>query len=140
MIVLDTNVLAELTALHPAPAVRVWLDGQKPDQLRITAITLYEAELGIQLLPTGKKRRDLEEALRRALNGPLRGRVLPFGDDAAKSAAAITVRRKQAGRPINLADALIAGIAQANSASLATRDVADFAGLDFRVVNPWEER
>jgi predicted nucleic acid-binding protein len=35
-------------------------------------------------------------------------------------------------------DVLIAGIAQANDLTVATRNVADFQHLDVAVVNPWD--
>ena len=46
-------------------------------------------------------------------------------------------RRKMAGRPVELRDTMIAGIALAQPATLATRNVRHFADLDVPVVNPW---
>ena len=39
---------------------------------------------------------------------------------------------------MGLMDGLIAAIALANGAELATRDVDDFADLDIEIVNPFE--
>lgn len=39
--------------------------------------------------------------------------------------------------PINTADAVIAAIALAHGAQLATRDINDFAELGLELINPW---
>jgi predicted nucleic acid-binding protein len=138
MIVLDTNVISELMAVEPSPAVRAWLDKQRPDNVWTTAITMYEINLGIELMPNGCKRSALEGVMFHVMIRPFERRILPFGETAAGATAALTVRRKRAGRPIGVLDAQIAGVVEANSATLATRDVDDFWGMTFRVVNPWE--
>lgn len=53
-------------------------------------------------------------------------------------AGAISARRERAGRPIHVADSQIAGIIRCNSATLATRDLPDFEGLDLDLINPWD--
>jgi len=45
-------------------------------------------------------------------------------------------RRKQ-GRPGDLRDTMIAGIAIAHHATLATRNTAHFDDISVRVVDPW---
>ena len=66
------------------------------------------------------------------------GRVIPFDRQAARAYAAIASTRRAAGRPINYADCQIAAIARSVGASLATRDVGDFEGCGFDVINPWD--
>ena len=56
---------------------------------------------------------------------------------AGDAAARLMATRQRAGRPKELRDTMIAGIAQANHATLATRNTKDFADLDVPVVNPW---
>lgn len=138
MIVLDTNVLSELMAPHPSPVVRGWLDGQNPDDIWTTSITIYEIVLGIERLQRGKKRELLHAVFFQALAWPLERRVLPFAFEAAQTAATFAVQRRHAGRPISLADSQIAGIAAANSATLVTRNLRDFSGLGLSLINPWE--
>jgi len=138
MIVLDTNVISELMAIEPSPAVRIWLDKQDPGIVWTTAVTLYEINFGIELMPAGRKRAALEGIVFDMLIRPFERRVLPFGEKAANATAALSARRKKAGRPISILDAQIAGIVEANSATLVTRDVGDFWGVNFPVVSPWE--
>lgn len=40
MIVLDTNVVAEMMKASPAPAVVAWLNGQETSTLFLTTITI----------------------------------------------------------------------------------------------------
>jgi hypothetical protein len=42
------------------------------------------------------------------------------------------------GKPIATADAVIAATVLAHGNSLATRNLADFADLGLRLINPWE--
>ena len=55
----------------------------------------------------------------------------------AVTAAHIAAERQRAGRAVDLRDTLIAGIAQARRATIATRNTRHFDGLDVPVVNPW---
>lgn len=47
-------------------------------------------------------------------------------------------QRRAAGRPLALADALIAGICHVQGATLATRNVKDLTDLGIGLINPWE--
>lgn len=40
MIIVDTNVISEITRERPAPQVTAWLDAQAPGYLFTTAISL----------------------------------------------------------------------------------------------------
>ena len=65
------------------------------------------------------------------------GRILPFDSYAAQAYAVIAAARRAAGHPINHADCQIAAIARSLGASVATRDVNDFAGCGIAVIDPW---
>ena len=137
MIVLDTNVLSALMRRAQDATIVAWLDQQPPDSIWITAITVFEARFGVASLPRGRRRRALEEALERVLTEDLDNRVLEFDTTAAAAAATLAADRRVAGRPVELRDALIAGIAIARRATLATRNVRHFADLPVPVVDPW---
>lgn len=138
MIILDTNVLSALMHSTPQPEVVAWLDKQPPESVWITSITAFEARMGMQLLPAGRRRLALESALAQLLAEDLENRVLPFDDAAATEAAQVAARRQRAGRPVDFRDTQIAGIALARRAVVATRNVRHFEDLSVRVVNPWE--
>ena len=137
MIILDTNVLSALMRREPEPAVVTWLDAQPAQSIWLTSITVFESRLGLALLPPGKRRRALEDAFERLLGEDLQHRILPFDAEAAAQAALIGAARQQAGRPVDVRDTQIAGIAIARRATLATRNVRHFEDLPTPVINPW---
>lgn len=140
MIILDTNVISELLTAVPNRAVIDWLAQQRSTGVFTTAVTEAEIFYGLRLLPEGRRRRDLETAILPIFAEDLGGRVLPFDRDAADVYATIATTRRRAGRPISQFDAQIAAISISRGAMLATRNVADFEGIDLPVVNPWDVR
>ncbi len=138
MIILDTNVLSALMRAQPDVRVIDWLDRQAPESIWITSITLFESRLGLALLPEGRRKQALEGAFERLLNEHLQNRVLGFDAAAALEAAMLAAARQRAGRPVDLRDTQIAGIAAARRASIATRNLRHFQDLSVPVINPWD--
>jgi predicted nucleic acid-binding protein len=137
VIILDTNVLSALMRTSPEPAVVGWLDRQPADSIWLTSITVFEARFGLALLPKGRRRKALERAFDRVVDEDLANRVLDFDQAAAAAAAQLASDRQRTGRAADLRDALIAGIALARRATIATRNTRHFEGLDVPVVDPW---
>ena len=137
MIILDTNVVSEVMRPQPAAAVSAWLRGWALDDLAITAVTLAEIRYGLQRLPEGARRSDLEARFGAFVQRGFERRVLSFDAAAADHYASIVVERQRAGRPIEAFDAMIAAIARAGGHSVATRDAAGFAGCDIPLHDPW---
>ena len=140
MIILDTNVLSALMQARPDVSVVSWLDSQPYESIWITSITLFEGRLGLAQLPKGKRRQTLETAFAQLVEQDLENRVLDFDSIAATEAAALAASRHKAGRPIDIRDTFIAGIALARGAVLATRNVRHFSDLRVPLANPWEAR
>jgi toxin FitB len=138
VIILDTNVLSALMRDEPEFVVVKWLDLQPAQSIWITSITLFEARLGLALLPKGRKRQALELAFGLLLESDLGNRVLDFDSAAATEAAQLAAGRQRAGRPIDMRDTQIAGIALARRAAFATRNVKHFQDLNVPVINPWD--
>jgi hypothetical protein len=118
MIILDTNVLGALMRKVPEAPVVVWLDRQPAESVWITSITLFEARFGLALLPSGRRRRTLEAAFARLVKGDLENRVLDFDSAAATEAASLAAARQKSGRPVDVRDTQIAGIALARRAGI----------------------
>lgn len=137
MIILDTNVLSTLMHREPEASVVAWVDRQPAESVWITSITLFETRLGLALLPAGRRRQTLQAAFARLLEDDLENRVLDFDSAAATEAAALAAERQRVGRPVDMRDTQIAGIALARRATLATRNVRHFADLKVPVVDPW---
>ena len=89
------------------------------------------------MLAKGRRQKALEAAFDRLLSEYLENRVLDFDSAAAMEAALFAAARQTTGRPVDIRDTQIAGIALARRASLATRNVRHFSDLKVPVVDPW---
>lgn len=140
MIILDTNVLSALMQQQPDPLVVAWLDDQPAESIWISSITLFEARYGLALLVSGQRKTLLQERFEQLLQEDLENRVALFDTNAANQAAQLAAQRKQRGRPVDMRDTFIAGIALARRATLATRNLRHFDDLSILVVDPWAEK
>jgi len=139
MIVVDTNVLSALTRSAPDQTVVTWLDTQPRSSIWTTSVTLFELRVGIAVMPDGRRRATLEGMADRIIGEILERRILPFDAAAAEASAALAALRRRQGTPGELRDTMIAGIAIARRATLATRNTRHFADLPVPVVNPWAD-
>lgn len=137
MILLDTNVLSALMRAEPEPGVVAWLDARPPESVWTSSVTVFEIRYGLELLPVGRRRRLLEEAFSKAIAEELEGRVAVFDQTAALAAGRLAAERRRAGRPVEIRDIEIAGVAIARKATLATRNLRHFEGLGVDLVDPW---
>jgi predicted nucleic acid-binding protein len=139
MLILDSNVVSEFMVAKPDAAVIAWLDRQAWPSLWTTAITVLEIRSGLSFMPTGRRQSDRHAAFERLIQENFEYRILPFDHAAAEEAASLMDARRRAGRPGDLRDTMIAGIALAQRATLATRNVRHFDDLDVPVVDPWQQ-
>jgi predicted nucleic acid-binding protein len=137
MIVLDTNVLSEFMRPQPEDRVVAWLNGQARSNLFTTAVTRGEMLYGVLILPDGQRKAHLQKEVAAIFAVDMAGRVLPYDEAAANAHATIAAARRAQGRPVNQSDVMIAGIARAHGATLATRNVRDFEGCGIRLIDPW---
>ncbi len=136
MIILDTNVLSALTRRIPDASVIAWLDKQPRTSIWTTSVTIFEIRFGLQIMPAGKRKNILTEALEEIFS-KINHRIVSFDAAAAQQAADLTAIRHRKGRPVELRDTMIAGIVLTHNATLATGNTAHFADLADRIVNPW---
>lgn len=137
MIILDTNVVSEFLRAAPEPVVLAWLNRQPEESIWTTSITIFEIRMGLELMPAGRRRRGLEAEFSEVLREELNNRVLAFDQAAGNFAGEAAAKRRGVGRPIEIRDAQIAGIALARKATLATRNGRDFDGLSLTLIDPW---
>jgi len=136
MIMLDTNVVSEPFRMRADSAVKLWLDRQQRRDLFLCAPVLAELHYGVERLPAGARRDRLADWVRQ-VEEEFADRTLAFDRTASHAFARIVVLRSRLGRAIAPMDALIAAIALTHDATLVTRDVDDFAGLDLDIINPF---
>lgn len=137
MILLDTNVLSAMMQVAPEEVVARWLDQQPFDSIWTSSITVMEIRAGLIAMPAGRRRDGLKQSLSTLLEEKIRGRIASFDTSAAECAAELMAVRKLRGRPVDWRDTMIAGIALATRATLATRNTSHFEDLSVPVVNPW---
>jgi len=138
MIVLDTNVLSETLKPLPNAAVVAWMAAQPRSTLFTTTVVEAEILYGVAVLAGGARKTQLQAALKAIFTEDLSGQVIPFDRDCAEAYAAIAANRKNLGQPISQFDAMIAAATASRGATLATRNLRDFADCGIRLINPWE--
>ncbi|MFD1722370.1 PIN domain-containing protein [Amnibacterium endophyticum] len=138
MIVLDTNVVSELMRPSPDGRMLAWVDQWPSDRLWLTSMTAAELLAGVATLPGGARRQRLGQRVRELLTVVFVDRIAPFDQDAAAIYANVLRRRSEQGRPVGIADAIIAATALAAGAELlATRHTSDFTDTGVELFNPW---
>lgn len=128
MIVVDSDVLIDALRGREPAATRVG-SGLDAAILATTTVSAFE-------LLSGARTRRVQERVERLLAGLS---IFPFDADAAEAAAAARRALERQGRPIGMADYLIAGICLARSAELLTRNRAHFErvrGLRLAEIDP----
>ena len=138
MIILDTNVVSEPMRANANPAVHAWLDRQIAETLFLTTTSLSELLVGIELLPSGRRRGGLASALAEILEKLFGARILPFDRTAAVAYVPLIGKARNAGRTVSVGDAQIAAIATVHGFTVATRDTEPFLAAGVPVINPWE--
>jgi toxin FitB len=138
MYLLDTNVVSELRKVGAGkadPSVTAWQKTIQADQIFVSAMTVFELQIGVLLL----ERRDPRQAaafrkwLDQLIATAFYGRILPIDLAVATRAAELHVPNRRPDR-----DTFIAATALVHGMTMVTRNVADFAGTGVRVLNPWE--
>lgn len=138
MIVLDTNVVSELMRPQPAPAVLSWVNAQPADQLWLCSVVVAELLYGVGRLPDGARKGQLVNAVKAMVFEDFASRILTFDLEAAAAYAQLVVQRESGGQSIAMADVQIGAICVVHGATLATRNVRDFAQLGLNLINPWD--
>jgi predicted nucleic acid-binding protein len=133
---LDTNVISELRKKSNCdPNVFAWQAKALGTGLFVSVISLMEIRRGV--LMARRKNAAFAELLEGWYETQVKpafdGCILPIDLAISERCSAIVSVRTR-----NLADALIAATAYVYNLTLVTRNVADFADCEVKLVNPWE--
>ena len=138
MFLLDTNIISESRKLGSSridPRAARWFDQIDLEETFVSAMTIFELELGVRQM----ERRDAKQgsALRHWLDDQIlptyENRTLPLSRDIALICAGLHIPDPKSER-----DAWIAATAIDAKLTLASRNVADFAGMGVELINPFE--
>lgn len=132
---IDTNVLSELRRKQPDPHVVAWLQARPRQSLFLSVLTLGEIRKGLERVAEPDRRQSLLDWLEVELPNYFVGRV--YGIDA-HTADRWGRLMAQAGRPLPAIDGLLAATALQHDLTLVTHNTKDFAGLEVRLINPWD--
>ncbi len=100
-------------------------------------MTLSEIRFGVDRLPKGLRRRQLDHWLTWDLPLDFQDRILLVSDPIAQAAGALRAKAMAAGRPMGVMDAFIAATAQVHGLTLVTRNTRDFEVWAGPLLNPW---
>lgn len=128
MFLLDTNTV--IYFFKGKGRVRERLSATRPADVAMSAVSLYEIEVGIaKSTHPAKRRKQLDMFL-----GVVT--VLPFDRAVVRTAAEVRADIEKRGIPIGPLDNLIAGIALAHRATLVTHNTREFSRLpDLRIAD-----
>ncbi len=139
MYILDTNVISKMMSPTPDKKVIRWIDELESEEIWTTSVSLYELQYGIEILPEGKRRKELGIALEDTLLMSFRGNILVFDEGPAIQSAILSAKLRKLGRPVEVRDVMIGGIVAWHGATLVTRNEKHFVDTGINILNPWNE-
>lgn len=135
---LDTNVLSEFARTgEPDQHVDRWLKTTAEESVFASVLCFAEIRRGIELLPPGKRRTQLEQ-WQDDLVASFEMRLFPVTKAIADRWAVLAAQAQRKGLTLATIDGLIAATALEHDLTLVTRNVKDFAGVEVPLFNPWE--
>jgi len=137
-ILLDTCAISELRKPNPSPSFAAWFNDCDERLLYLSSVTLGELRYGIDVLPDGKRRNELLTWYSR-LCLCYEGHIIPPTLEICEQWGAMRARRQVGGKPLGMADGLIAATALNAGMALVTRNTSDFDGLGVEILNPWDD-
>lgn len=111
-----------------------WLSNAAEADAFLSVITIQELRTGIELLPAGRKRRDLELWLVADIHRGYAGRILPVTEEIADVCGRLIARGKKEAAIPEANDALLAATAIVHGLQLATLNRRHFERLGVELV------
>jgi tRNA(fMet)-specific endonuclease VapC len=102
-----------------------------PREIALSAVVLYELEVGLAKSVAPQRRRAQVEELMALLS------LLPYGAAEARATARIRADLERTGKPIGPLDTLIAGTALAHGATVVTHNREEFGRVAGLSVEDW---
>ena len=134
MYLLDTNVVSELRKIRPHGAVVAWLETVADEDIHLSAVTLGEIQIGIELTRE-------QDSFKAAEIEAWAEQVAATYNVLAMDATTFRVWAKLMHRQSDTVyeDAMIAATARVHHLTVVTRNVGDFERFNVPVFNPFED-
>jgi predicted nucleic acid-binding protein len=135
LIFLNPSVISETLRKTPDATVIAWLV-RNDAELALPTVTIAEIAFGIKKIYADPRAARLEQGLT-DWRHRFADRIFGFTEAAALADGDIMSTAVQKGRPMTAPDGMIAAIARINGASIATRNLTDFATTGLELISPW---
>lgn len=132
----DTCLVSETAKPQADANVERWLRKLPAERIWTSVIVLGELQAGISLLDEGARRRSLVAWLARQ-RAAFADRLLGLDEPIARAWGELHAARQRVGRPLPVADSLIAATALVRGLAIATRNGGDFADCGVQICDPW---
>ena len=136
MILIDTNVISQLTRSLPDTSVFNWIEANE-NEILVSTVSLGEMAFGIARLPDGRRKDGLRH-LQGMATDRFSSQIMPYGVYEAQAYGDIMADAEKLGRPMSIPDGMIASSARVLRVPLATRNFKDFQTTGLALFNPWE--
>lgn len=133
MYLLDTNVVSELRKPRPHGAVLAWFEALEDTLLHLSAVTVGEIQVGIELTREQDEAKALEIEAWLGLVAASYN-VLPMDATTFRVWAQLMHRKSDT----VYEDAMIAATAKIHGLTVVTRNVADFKSFGVPLLNPFK--
>jgi predicted nucleic acid-binding protein len=118
---------------QPVQQVVDWLVANE-SEIVINPIIISEIQLGINLLPDGKRKQSLNQWFTAGIGQLV---CLPIDADTGLCWAQLLANIRKAGLSMPLKDSLIAATALQHRLTVVTRNVKDFENANIKILNPF---
>lgn len=132
---LDTVVISQRIKPNPDEGVMRWLSQLHEEEAFLSVVTLQELRTGVELLPAGRKRRDIESWLTSGVRQRYAGRILPITEESANECGRLIARGKLQGALPETNDALLAATALVHGLQIATLNRKHFERLGVKLAD-----
>ena len=134
---IDTCCISELVNNKPNPNVVKWFTDRDELSIYLSVITFVELRKGIEKLHNSKKKKELNQWVKKDLNQRFKNRIINITIEEVKKGGVILAASEKNGKPLPAIDSLIADTTLVHDLSVVTKNTQEMEGSGVEVINPW---
>lgn len=135
---IDTCLISELRRPIPSESVKTWFQKCEENTIFISTLSIGEIKYGIQRLPDGSKKDDLQVWFNQVIDS-FSYRILPITKQICITWAIMKAAAESNGFQLPVIDGLLAATAKEENLIFVTRNTKDFKPTNINMINPWDE-